>query len=66
MGITLQVDGMTCQHCVANVKKSLEAVSGVEQATPDLETGQVVIEGDDLNIGQLTQAVIDAGYTVSQ
>ena len=66
MGISLQVDGMSCQHCVANVKKSLAAVSGVQQATPDLETGQAVIEGKDLNIGRLIQAVIDAGYSVSQ
>ena len=48
------------------LKKSLAAVSGVEQATPDLEIGQVVIEGKDLHIGQLTLAVIDAGYSVSQ
>lgn len=66
MGITLNVEGMMCQHCVANVKKSLEALDGVEQATPHLDTGKVVITGDNLDHDQLGQAVIDAGYTVKE
>jgi uncharacterized membrane protein YraQ (UPF0718 family)/copper chaperone CopZ len=66
MGITLNVEGMSCQHCVANVKKSLESVNGVEEATPDLDTGKVVINGDKLDNAALKQAVIDAGYNVKE
>lgn len=64
MPVTLQVEGMSCQHCVANVKSSLEAIEGVSQATPDLASGEVVIEGDNLSSDQLAQAVVDAGYKV--
>ena len=64
MGITLNVEGMSCGHCVANVKKSLEALEGVELATPDLDSGKVLIDGDDLDNDQLIQAVTDAGYVV--
>lgn len=64
MGITLDVDGMTCQHCVANVKKSLEAIDGVEDATPDLDSGKVLINGDNMDSDLLKKAVTDAGYIV--
>lgn len=65
MGITLKVEGMSCQHCVANVKKSVEALDGVEEALPDLESGQVMINGDKLETDKIRQAIHDAGYTVS-
>ena len=55
---------MSCGHCVANVKKSLEALDGVEQATPDLDSGKVLIDGDNLDNNLLKQAVTDAGYVV--
>lgn len=64
MGITLQVEGMSCQHCVANVKKSLEAVPGVTSALPNLDSGEVIIDGDQLDSGTLKQTIVDAGYTV--
>lgn len=67
MGITLNVEGMTCQHCVANVKKSLEAVAGVEEATPDLASGNVIINCDSQVDSQLLkQVVIDAGYSIKE
>jgi copper chaperone CopZ len=66
MGITLSVEGMTCQHCVANVKKSVEAIGGVEEATPDLDTGKVIINGADLNNDLIKKAIVDAGYTVKE
>lgn len=64
MSTSLHVEGMSCQHCVANVKNSLEAVDGVVEATPDLESGVVQIVGDNLSDEVLKQAVIDAGYRV--
>ena len=66
MGLTLKVEGMSCQHCVASVKQSLEAVDGVESAMPDLDSGEVVINGDDLDREKLESAVRDAGYSVKK
>ena len=62
MGITLTVEGMSCQHCVTNVKNALEALDGVVQATPDLASGKVVIKGENLNNNLLKKAITDAGY----
>ncbi len=64
MGLVLNVAGMTCQHCVANVKKSLEAADGVVTASPDLSSGEVLINGEGLDRASLENVVRDAGYEV--
>jgi copper chaperone CopZ len=63
MVLTLKVEGMTCPHCVAAVKRALEAVPGVTRASPDLESGLVTIEGQPEETGLLEAAVEQAGYT---
>ena len=42
--ITLDVEGMMCQHCEARVKKALEAVEGVVSATASHESNTAVVE----------------------
>jgi len=66
MGLTLKVEGMTCQHCVASVKTSLESVDGVTEATPDLDSGDVKVQGDGLDAAALKLAVETAGYKVRE
>lgn len=62
--LVLQVEGMTCQHCVARVKKTLEGFDGVEEAIPSLSSGRVCVRGDHLDAALLAQAVEKAGYKV--
>jgi Cu2+-exporting ATPase len=40
---TLRVEGMMCMHCEARVKKALEAVQGVQNATADHNAGTAVV-----------------------
>ena len=63
-GVVLHVQGMTCQHCVGSVKRSLEAVDRVTEAVPDLATGRVRISGGGFAVPALVQAVEAAGFTV--
>lgn len=60
----LKVEGMTCPHCVANVKKTLEQMDGVDRAEPDLESGWVAINGDGLDRQAMSAAIKAAGYQV--
>ncbi|MCF7984864.1 MAG: SO_0444 family Cu/Zn efflux transporter [Thiohalocapsa sp.] len=60
----LQVEGMTCQHCVASVKRSLESVAAVDEATPDLASGEVRIRGGRLDASALARVVEEAGFQV--
>lgn len=60
--VELKVDGMSCGHCVARVKKALEAVDGVRVADVTLEPGRAVVEGEDLDPDALCAAVAESGY----
>jgi len=57
----LKITGMTCGHCVAAVKKSLEAVPGVSAASVELASGEAVVEGT-TDIDALCAAVREEGY----
>jgi len=59
--ITLNVTGMTCQHCVAAVTKALKGVPGVESADVSLEQQQAVVTGA-ADSQAMIQAVKDEGY----
>ena len=43
---TLKIEGMMCHHCEARVKKTLEALDGVESAVVSHETGTAVVTGN--------------------
>ncbi len=60
--LELSVSGMTCGHCVATVKKGLEAVSGVNSVVVDLAQGRATIDGDQLDETKLREAIEVAGY----
>ncbi len=60
--LSIRVRGMTCHHCVGTVKRALEAVAGVTEALPDLQTGTVLIRGEGIDRAQVVQAVKKAGY----
>ncbi|MDQ3398801.1 MAG: cation transporter [Deinococcota bacterium] len=57
----LQVNGMTCNHCVTAVQRALEDVEGVEAATVDLEHGVAEVEGA-ADVNALIAAVQEEGY----
>jgi len=40
---TVKIEGMMCEHCEARVKKTLEAIDGIESAAPDHNTDTAVI-----------------------
>lgn len=59
----LNVEGMTCQHCVAHVTQALEAVEGVSKATVSLDEKSAVVElSSDVADSALVDAVVQAGY----
>lgn len=61
---TIKVEGMMCEHCVAHVKKALEALPGVA-AQVDLASGTATVTGAQLpEDAKLTEAVEQAGYKV--
>ena len=56
----LQVEEMSCQHCVQAVEKAALEVDGVSGARVDLEAGTVEVSGGRPH--EVVQAISDAGY----
>ncbi|MCR5304646.1 MAG: heavy metal translocating P-type ATPase [Lachnospiraceae bacterium] len=59
----IKVKGMMCQHCEAHVKKAIEAIDGVTEATANHEKDLVTIKASgDIAENALKEAVESAGY----
>jgi len=65
---TLQVEGMTCDHCAAAVKNALEGLEGVHAARVDLEGKRAEVEYDEDRLGtaEMLTAVEGEGYTAQE
>ncbi|HON13697.1 MAG TPA: cation transporter [Treponema sp.] len=61
---TLDVEGMTCNHCVMHVTNALKEVAGVSNVKVDLASKKAVVEGTNLDDNAMKAAVADAGYEV--
>ncbi|OXT09123.1 heavy metal transport/detoxification protein [Thermoanaerobacterium thermosaccharolyticum] len=61
---TIDVKGMSCNHCKMTVEKSLKALDGVSKATVDLDKANVTVTYDPkkVTIDEMKKAIIDAGY----
>ena len=59
--VTLQVGGMTCEHCVRAVTKTLQAVPGVDNVSVSLAGGRAQVEGA-ADPQALVRAIKQEGY----
>jgi copper chaperone CopZ len=62
---TVNIEGMSCEHCVKHVKEALEGVAGVKSAAVNLKGKSALVEhGDEVSPDALKAAVVEAGYEV--
>jgi uncharacterized membrane protein YraQ (UPF0718 family)/copper chaperone CopZ len=59
---TIQVGGMTCNHCKANVENSIRSAQGVKDVNVDLTTGKVKITGNSFDISKIKSDIESIGY----
>jgi copper ion binding protein len=65
MQTKLEIEGMSCEHCVKAVTKALEEIDGVESAKVSLKHKSAEVNhGDGVPVAALKAAVVDAGYEV--
>jgi copper chaperone len=64
--VTLNVQGMSCGHCVNAVESNVGKLDGVEQVNVHLETGKVDVSFDDekVTIEEIKETIDDQGYDV--
>jgi copper ion binding protein len=58
------VEGMSCNHCVSTVTKSVLGVDGAARVTIDLPSHSVCVESQ-ADIDVIKDAIIEAGYPVT-
>jgi copper chaperone len=64
--VTLPVSGMSCQHCVGKVEKSVSALPGIDKVDVSLEDASVKVAYDNssVSVSQITEAIEGQGYEV--
>lgn len=60
---TFLIEGMTCNHCVANVKNAVLEIDGVKDIKVNLEQKNAVIDGE-YDQDKVKEAIEKAGYKV--
>lgn len=62
----LNVDGMSCEHCVKAIKKAVGALPGVSDVTVDLSAKTVAVDHDPVQAPQdkIKSEIEDQGYEV--
>lgn len=58
----LNVEGMSCDHCVQAVQSEVGAVDGVTAVVVDLDAGTVAVDGGDRDA--VIEAIDEAGFAV--
>jgi copper chaperone CopZ len=64
--MTYTVNGMTCGHCVLSVTEEVSEVPGVTQVDVDLESGRMVVSGQNISDEAVEAAVAEAGYELAR
>lgn len=62
--IAIQIDGMTCGHCVSRVQKALARVEGVHVDQVEIGSARVSYEPSQVSPQRIREAVEDAGFDV--
>ena len=62
----LNVEGMSCMHCVNSVKNSVASLPGVSKVDVDLAAKKVAVEYDSekIKVETIKDKIEDAGYEV--
>lgn len=61
---TLDIDGMSCEHCVAAVEDALDALDGVTVEAVEIGSATVAYDPGTTPRSALVDAIEEAGYSV--
>ena len=64
--VTMRVPDMSCDHCVATVSNAVGQVEGVTEVKVDLADKRVHVDGQELELAPIVEAIREAGYEAEQ
>lgn len=62
--VSLDIEGMTCQYCVASVRKTLQTIEGVSDVEISLQNKNISFKNDNAKIDEIKERIRDAGFQV--
>ncbi len=62
----INVEGMTCEHCVDTVTKAVNTLDGISQVSVDLDKKQVTVDFDEsrTDMNAISTKIIEVGFEV--
>lgn len=60
--LKISVEGMTCNHCKANVEKNIAALEGIRGVEANPDHNEVIIDGDQIDIDKIKETIESIGY----
>tara|TARA_B110000908_G_C10172468_1_gene411570 strand:- start:941 stop:1147 length:207 start_codon:yes stop_codon:yes gene_type:complete len=65
MKAVINIDGMTCGHCVKSVEKIISDIKGVISVEVSLDSASAVIEYEKANIVDIVEEISDSQFEAS-
>lgn len=65
MKTVINVDGMTCGHCVKAVEEIILDINGVKSVDVSLDSASAVVEYENANIIDIVEEINDSTYEAS-
>ncbi len=64
----IQVEGMTCGHCVETVTEAVQSLQGIQKVTVDLDKKQVILDYDEQKVGLagISAKITEVGFEVQE
>jgi copper chaperone len=62
--ITINIEGMSCQHCVMRVKKAIEGLAGISGLSVEVGSAKVTFDESKIQQADIENAVVKAGYKI--
>lgn len=62
--IRINIDGMTCQHCVMRVKKAIESLPGIQDVAVEIGIASVSFDASAIQQKEIEEAIVRAGYSI--
>ena len=62
--VTITIEGMTCNHCVASIKSAISEIEGIKEVDVNLQTKTATVKGINIQLPEIKKAVESKGYKV--
>lgn len=62
--LTVNIGGMSCQHCVGSVKNKLASLPGVTGVEVTLDPGRAIVTGQGISEAAVKSAIEEIGFDV--